>query len=89
MSEEIDPEEKEYDDKMNIIRANKKFAKAMLTRMLAKYDEGLRGWDNPDNRSEISFRIEQDVWKNTTAKAVDIANRAMMLYMFDTEKPKD
>jgi hypothetical protein len=84
MTEEIDPEEVEYDEKNRIYMASKKFAKAMLDRMFAKYDEGLRGWDNPKMRQShldlLNRAVEfEDKW-------VDVANYAMMLWLFDKDK---
>jgi hypothetical protein len=86
MTEEIDPEEVEYDEKNRIYMASKKFAKAMLDRMLAKYDAGLRGWDNMDNKEKIYEDMLDDAIEGKYKKMVDIANRAMMLWLFDKDK---
>jgi hypothetical protein len=86
MTEKIDPEEVEYDEKTMIHRAIMKFTTAMLDRMLAKYDEGLRGWDNPENRRDIYSEMKEDVFYGHSDKMIDIANRAMMLWLFDKDK---
>jgi len=83
MTEEIDPEEVEYDEKNRIYMASKKFAKAMLDRMLAKYDAGLRGWDDKAYDLDIEARLE---FACEAKKWLDVANYAMMLWLFDKDK---
>ena len=76
----------QFKDRTKIRRAILEFADLMLDRMLAKYDEGLRDWDSCDNAcSEDCFKrklqrnVEEKDW-------IDVANFAMMLHRFDTEK---
>jgi hypothetical protein len=45
--------EKERQDKLKIQEAIDLVAEAMAVRMFAKYDEGLRGWDDEGNAHEI------------------------------------
>jgi hypothetical protein len=90
MTEKIDPKEVEYDEKNDIRRAIKEFSAAMLDRMLEKYDEGLRGWDEPTNKVDIYCDMCDDASdcqvSGDSDKMVDIANRAMMLWRFDKDK---
>lgn len=81
----------EFTEREKIITAVKDFADKMETRMLAKYDEGLRGWDNPKNEVKIYDDLQNDVvvaglGYDSETVMLDIANRAMMLDRFDTEK---
>jgi hypothetical protein len=87
MTEKIDPEEVKYDEKNDICRAVKEFSAAMLDRMLEKYYEGFRGWDNKENEEKICSDMAGDVLSITEGmKLVDIANRAMMLWKFNKDK---
>jgi hypothetical protein len=83
MDKEVDIEEIEYDEKNSIRMAVKEFADEMLKRMLAKYDEGKRGWDDPEMKNEIFSGLCNACQKT---KWVDVANFAMMLWRFDKEK---
>jgi len=69
-------------DKRRIKEAVRLFSMAMVNRMLAKYDEGLRGWDN----IEGSVAMYNKKLGNAAihGKWVDVANFAMMLH--NTEK---
>jgi hypothetical protein len=69
-------------DKWKINEAVAAFGQAMLDRMLAKYDEGLRDWDN----IEGSVAMYNKKLGNAAihGKWVDVANFAMMLH--NTEK---
>ena len=69
-------------DKVKIRTAVLEFADLMLDRMLAKYDEGLRDWDN----IEGSVAMYNKKLGNAAihGKWVDVANFAMMLH--NTEK---
>lgn len=77
------------EDKLKICSAHKVFSDAMLARMLAKYDEGKRGWDDnsPENRAIIYRKLTHEFFEsNFTIKEnryLDVANWAMMLWLFD------
>jgi len=72
----------QFKDRTKIRRAILEFADLMLDRMLAKYDEGLRDWDN----IEGSVAMYNKKLGNAAihGKWVDVANFAMMLH--NTEK---
>jgi len=61
------------------------FAHYMTDRMVQKLDEGLRGWDRDYPEKAIREELARDaitVLASASAdKTVDIANRAMMLFV--------
>jgi hypothetical protein len=69
-------------DKAKIRQAVKIFSEMMKIRMLAKYKQGLRGWDDPTQESIIRNKLADNIGKNDW---LDVANLAMMLFRFKHE----
>jgi len=59
------------------------FAVRMKARLIQKAKQGYTGWDNPEEVMDFSLVscMSDDInGRNPVSKAVDIANRAMMLW---------
>ena len=53
--------------------------------MLAKYKQGLRGWDEPRFKGVITQKLINNIQKNDF---IDVANLSMMLYFInEMQKP--
>lgn len=66
----------EQTDRIEIMDSVNDFKEAMMTRMLAKYDSGLRGWDDPKRIAEFEGRLMR---ATLAGEYVNVANLAMML----------
>jgi hypothetical protein len=67
--------------KLEIGRAVYRFANSMEAKMLSKYDQGYRGWDDPSQVGLISERLLLNLEQGDF---VDVANLAMMLHRFNS-----
>ena len=69
-------------DEHKIIVAVDEFACQMKSRLLRKLQEGYAGWDDPSkvSNADLFAAMQADLIVDPTGKAVDIANRAMMLW---------
>lgn len=59
------------------------FAFSMKKRLRKKLAEGLRGWDELENKADIEEKMqscEAELHRGDTARVVDVANLAMFLY---------
>jgi len=80
------PMEKVDDERERLTHAVDEFAAEMKARLLEKHEEGYRGWNEAYPSDAIAVEINRDSvaliknHKNRKA-AVDIANRAMMLWI--------
>lgn len=54
----------------------------MIKKMLAKYEQRLRGWDDPEFKQEILHKMRDNI---DDSDWVDVANLAMMLHRFQQE----
>ena len=71
-------------DKQKRDKAVDDFAEAMKVRLDEKANEGYTGWDGGFPTKKLRESIDRDSWKmvrdGNDDKAVDIANRCMMLW---------
>lgn len=81
------------EEQLRLAQAVDTFAHMMKARLLQKLDQGYIGWDDPQNAQPIAAALLDDVHLLQACKAsislddpllLDIANRAMFLYFFNT-----
>jgi hypothetical protein len=67
------------DEERRLMEAVDKFGRKMKNRLLIKYAEGYRGWD--DVESEEDLLVIQERFRKSVEKGnyIDVANLAMML----------
>lgn len=75
-------------EKQKLKLAVKKFSRHMMDKLFEKFNEGKRGWDNPNCFDGIEMLLDS-CWKQQKEEGgqeTDIANLAMFLYFLNNNE---
>ena len=74
--------DKEANELLTLVSMADKFARGMKQKLIDKYEEGYRGWDDPKYKEGMEESLKEHVGRLINGdryQAVDIANLAMFL----------
>ena len=85
VAKEAEVEQRELTEEQHLINyALCRFTTHMSERLMAKAEEGMRGWDDPEFGAQIARDLQNDMndalQHGKIEKLLDLANRAMMLW---------
>jgi hypothetical protein len=75
--------EKELIDIQRIHEAVNEFASTMFVKMIAKYYDGYKGWNESEQKEFIWAELQTNLKQEDY---IDVANLAMMLHRFQQEE---